>query len=141
MSDIADRYDRILSSTPINKQAATTLFSKGAQGLTEPVYSMAHSDVPLPTQPVPAGLVDRTGQRKGKLTVYGYYYTHPKKGRQWVVRCVCGRYEIRYSKALDNEANDNDCCHLCRKLIAVKRSANRQAYFDRNGRWPEEGSK
>jgi hypothetical protein len=69
---------------------------------------------PLATRPVADG-EDLTGRLVGSLTVMGYAKHYP---RSWVVRCGCGRYTTRTSRALRNPANAEDTCDACRKRPA-----------------------
>ena len=56
------------------------------------------------------------GCKRGRLTVVGIFKNRPKGERvKWVVRCVCGDYETRSSKALKNDNNNDDMCSICRK--------------------------
>lgn len=75
--------------------------------------------------------IDFTGKTKGQLTVVGLFdNTTNKKGQTkkrtrkqawWVVRCVCGKYTIRSTRALKNPKNRNDRCHCCQKVACMKR--------------------
>ena len=60
---------------------------------------------------------DLTGSRFGRFTVVGL--ARGFKGR-WVVRCVCGKYEMRRQKAIINKENYGDCCQICRHLQFLK---------------------
>jgi hypothetical protein len=72
---------------------------------------------PLPTRLItPAMLAspnfqDLTGVRFGRFRVIGMA-KHKKK--HWVVRCACGIYSTRCSKAIKNPANHVDRCEHCR---------------------------
>ena len=58
-----------------------------------------------------------TGHVVGKLTVIG----RAKEKKGWVVRCVCGTYAIRQSKAIKNKENFFDCCEVCRHRLFLRR--------------------
>lgn len=65
------------------------------------------SDVPLPTRPWPAtarGQDNLTGRIIGRLTVVGLSADSAKSegGARWVVRCACGNYEHKRTRALRN---------------------------------------
>lgn len=71
--------------------------------------------------------VDLTGSRIGRFTVIGA--AKYVLGR-WVVRCDCGTYSLRSSRAIKNAANSQDRCEQCRHLAALKR----EEYYRRTGR-------
>lgn len=54
---------------------------------------------------------DLTGTKFGRFVVMGLSVETAKR---WVVRCQCGNYELRKSKAILNPANIDDRCHVCR---------------------------
>lgn len=60
---------------------------------------------------------DLTGLKFGRFKVIGY--SAEKSGR-WVVRCQCGNYEFRTSKAIKNPNNDRDMCVECRATHFIK---------------------
>lgn len=140
MSKIADRYDRVASSAPINGEAARAFSMKG---IAEPQLNvpshMVHWDAPPKTSPPPAGKEYRVGKKYGKLTVIGYLGSSRNSGRssQWLVRCLCGRYEMRNGKAVEKGTPDDECMR-CRKNSQVQRTSRRQAHFDRFGVWPND---
>lgn len=72
---------------------------------------------PLATKLPPADGEDLTGRQVGELTVVGYARHYP---RSWVVRCGCGVYTTRSSKAIRNPANSGDKCDHCRKKPEVE---------------------
>jgi hypothetical protein len=61
--------------------------------------------------------VDLTGYRVGRLTVIGLSADFDKK---WVLRCDCGIYTTRKTKAIKNEKNAHDMCDTCRKFYRMK---------------------
>lgn len=108
--------------TPVNRTAALVV-SRGEHFEPEVDTSkMVYSDTPLPIKrPTNAAksnpaYKDLTGLRNGRLTVMGLYAGG--KGR-WVVRCACGKYEVRTAKAVKNIAN-NDMCSFCHAVERIK---------------------
>lgn len=80
---------------------------------TDTITSMS----PLPTMQWPyAKSDDLTGRKCGRFTVIGYALwrpkTHQKNNVRWVVRCVCGRYQMLTTKAVKNN-NINSACVEC----------------------------
>lgn len=71
------------------------------------------SIMPL-TRRVPAGTPDLTGQRRGALTVVGYFGPgrNSKGGSRWIVRCECGLYSIRRGRTIKRK-NMDDYCSAC----------------------------
>lgn len=66
---------------------------------------------------------DLTGRQFGRFTVTGKL--KGEKGK-WQVRCACGNYSSRRSKAIHNPNNANDCCEVCRELLYLKRDEARR---------------
>lgn len=62
---------------------------------------------------------DLTRRKFGRFTVVGMSRL---VAARWVVRCVCGQYEMRSSRAAKNPENQEDCCEACRKPIQAHRS-------------------
>ena len=76
----------------------------------------------LPVKNIPSHVNDLTGIKKGRLIVIGLSASFSKDnghGYRWVVRCSCGRYEIRRSRTI-LKANPIDMCNVC-KSTAFKR--------------------
>lgn len=127
---MTDVFERIATSVPLSAEAARVT-SKGTAyvpDLRAPTHIL-HSAMPLPMLPPPRCENARhiVGRRVGRLTVIGYSASqNPKKNASWVVRCACGNYETRKSKAIFNPANTKDRCTACRHLESSKR---RYAFF------------
>lgn len=95
-----------------------------------------HQQTPIPFRPLRKQerqnpeFVDFTGMRVGRLTVLGLAVAvkgSRKTGVAWVVRCVCGAYEIRrgrYLKACAAGKKKNGdrepCCDWCDKTHRLK---------------------
>lgn len=124
-------WDRIVSSAPLNKDAALARDGRGEN--YEPNCRInpgsAHSDTPLPTIRFGGGGENLTNVKFGRMTVIGVAKDTRQndRGRAWVVRCACGNYEHRRTKAIRNTANANDCCTKCRHLEYLKRR-DREGY-------------
>lgn len=129
---------RIAASTPLNSTAASVV-SKGYQYTPARKIEGKHSDFPLKIRPIPRGSVDLCGKKFGRFTVIGLHDDvedrgNGKKYGSWVVRCSCGRYENRRSKAIHNPANSDDCCAICRHTMRLQRAgAWRSKNFARKG--------
>lgn len=134
---IADRYDRVASSAPVNADAARIYGARGERETLRPLpETVRHFDAPPKILPVPASAPNRTGKKYGALTVIGYLGPNSRnRGSEWLVRCLCGQYEVRRAKAVD-KASPHDCCARCNQVRTAARSSQRQAYFDRHGKWP-----
>jgi hypothetical protein len=75
---------------------------------------------------------DMTATSFGRFHVIGYL---PKNKTTrphgvWLVRCRCGQYEVRNTKACRNPLNNRDRCKACRVLVHIRR----EEYFCRTGR-------
>lgn len=122
MSKLTTNWDALLASAPQNRQAA--FFANGKGGAFVPRKQIIHErDVhtrnPIPTRPFGGGSKDLTGLKIGRLTVIGLAVQRPKSKKQkgcWVVRCLCGAFEIRKAKYLQNadptRAECKECDHL-----------------------------
>lgn len=88
-----------------------------------------HWDAPPPMKPFVDNRnneSDLTGKQIGRFKVLGLL--DGKKGEaRWVVRCVCGDYEVRRSIALKvalnvgEFASGSDCCIVCQHHDKIKR--------------------
>lgn len=130
-----DLFDRIAASVPLNVTAATVV-SSGEH--YEPKFTnQAHWKEPPPIRPfpkhAPTSLPNFTGKQHGRLRVLGLH-RHPdgnkNAGLRWVVRCVCGRYELRSTKALKAERvtddGQGDRCQACVHTRKLQRMSSQQ---------------
>lgn len=116
--NLADFYAR----KPVNKTAATVI-STGTHFIPQKKIQTNDSDLPLAIRPLTKSELwhkdfrDLTGRRVGRFTVLGASLDFPK---HWVVRCACGRYSTRRSRAIKNPENTQDRCEHCRHLAALQ---------------------
>ena len=109
--------------TPVDKTAANVI-KGGVYYTPDKRIANVHSPTPLPTRSMwftekrNPEFVNLTGTKFGQMTVIGISADHKKV---WVVRCVCGKYETRSSKAIKNPNNQDDCCQWCRHLKYLQR--------------------
>ena len=67
----------------------------------------------------PPGAPNLTGSRFGRFLVVGWSRDYKTS---WVVKCDCGIYTTRRTKAITNHANSEDRCERCRRFAyAAKR--------------------
>lgn len=104
---------------PVDR-VATRVIGRGEQPpAIRPQSTRAHSDVPFPFHTPDSRqlndpmFTDLTGRKFGRLTVLGIAElrtkgTAGKRGINWVVRCVCGNYEMRKSKYIKQCLNGNE---------------------------------
>ena len=131
-------FDALASSAPMNSDAAKAYNMSGTSDIAYNVPAhVDHWDAPPKVKPAPLGKTDRSGKRRGDLTVVGYLGSG-RRGARWLVKCLCGQYESRTSKAVDNPENNADCCLRCRKIRGTKRGYDQQRYKDLHGVWPDE---
>jgi hypothetical protein len=119
--------DRLIGSVPANKTAARVV---GRGEHWEPNMSptvVQYRDGPPKTVPPPSCNHDLTGTVVGRLTVRGYL----AHGR-WLVRCVCGIYEPRTTRAIKKSLST--MCSSCNDLERLKRID----HFNQTGRWPDQ---
>jgi hypothetical protein len=131
-------FDALAASAPLDRQASTVRDGSGDLWTPNVKVACAHWDAPPPAEkPLPSGQEDRAGQRFGRFTVVRYHTSSKATGSKWLVRCACGEYEIRSSKAVKNPANTDDCCTLCRHLVYLQRRDRQK--LTPAGRRDEEG--
>lgn len=135
---MSDLWDKIVSSAPVNKDAAVARDGSGEHFEPDMRLARLRWDAPPPTKPVPdcpsaKGFV---GIKFGRLTVVGLYAgeVSKKEGARWVVRCACGAYETRRAKAIRNPINAHDRCSHCEYLERLRR----REVHSRSGKWPED---
>lgn len=112
--------DDIGSRKPINKTAALVT-GKGVHFDSKKKIVQRHWSVCPKLKPVSKGCPDLRGKRVGHFTVVGKYSSRKNRGSMWAVRCDCGDFETRSSKAIKNVENYGDRCELCRELSHLKR--------------------
>lgn len=102
---------------PVNRQAAHAL--SGPQPEQPNSYLKGCQRVflaPPPMRDPGSGVENLIGRTFGRFTVAGLSVEKRRDGcALWVCRCVCGRYELRKSKAVRNSRNSGDACWECRR--------------------------
>ena len=112
--------------TPVNKTAQRVI-SPGFRYEPRISPNAGDSRTPLPIKiNVDPQAPKLAGHKYARMTVIGF--AADRKG-VWVVRCSCGTYTYRKTKAILNPENDQDRCAECRHL----------AYLKRNERWRATG--
>lgn len=111
---------------PINKTAAMIVSGGVHFEPTNGMGTASDSELPLPTRRPewqewsnPAWK-DLSGTKFGRFTVIGI--ARGLKKARWVVRCACGVYSTRTTKAIRNPLNTTDSCVACRHLTYLKRN-------------------
>lgn len=112
----------IVKSNPINKTASLVV-SEGIAYDPDLGYINEHSENPINTLKTPSTIKDYTGQKFGRFTVVGLrrIKTDNRNSKVWTVRCDCGNYETRKTKAIRNKKNIDDCCVQCRQTKYLRR--------------------
>lgn len=114
--------NKIYSSgmTPVNKQASRVISSGLHFAPTLKPGTEREQKEPFATRPlsaIPLNIRHLISFHFGRLVVIGYS-TEP--GR-WVVRCACGTYSLRRTKAVTNPVNIADACRSCRAMLQIQR--------------------
>ena len=122
MSDI---FDELATRAPINATAGKVV-SSGVHYEPSKIIDCVDQDMPIPIDWHKKKGPKLKNARFGKLTVVGWALD--LNGR-WVVKCDCGRYSVRTSRAIRNKNNKADCCEICRHLLYLKRTD----YWKRTG--------
>lgn len=134
MSDI---FDRIFASAPLNRTAATVT-SEGERYTPAKKVTQNHWTAPpriARTLPSPGpSFTNLTGTRFGRFVVLGLWEPDRPRGKNalpmWVVRCACGDYETRTTRAIRNPANQDDRCQLCRHTAFLQKRSSQQRSVD-----------
>lgn len=107
-------WDALAASAPINADAARAVVY--GYGTEEPTL-LEHAKQQLP---VNANFVNLIGLKKGWLQVIAYAGSNRNIGSaRWIVRCICGRYEFRRTRALRPDVT-NDRCADCSRLRSIQ---------------------
>lgn len=109
-------FDHI-SRDPVNATAARVV-SKGTRWQVGPFRQFHSEFCPPLRKELPHNCFQLAGLRVGRFIVVGY----AAETNRWIVRCTCGAFEHRKTKALQNPANQNDRCQACRRIDQAKRS-------------------
>ncbi|MGR9274699.1 hypothetical protein ACU8KI_08815 [Rhizobium leguminosarum] len=116
--------DAVAPLYPSDKVAGRVA-GRGAHFEWSPPETSIHSRDPIPyRQPTEAetilpSFVDLAGLKSGRLTVMGIAVESISPGQRWVVRCVCGSYEVRRARylkacAAGQKTGDNEAmCLAC----------------------------
>lgn len=121
----------IHSRVPVNITAARVAQFKGVHFESKKRIKTNDSDFPIAIRkPLKQDLnnpqfKDLTGVRFGRFLVLGISRDF---GGNWVVRCDCGKYTTRRSKAILNPNNVQDRCEECRELAHLKRHQHWREY-------------
>lgn len=121
-------YECIAISDPINKTAKRVVQSGEHFDFNQ--ENMISSTDPIPVKDFPGQKDhDLTGEKFGRLKVIGYYGkgSGTRTGK-WVVKCLCGNYELRRAAAL-KKTTGNDCgsmCYSCDQKEGYRRNRKNQ---------------
>jgi len=102
---------------PVNKSSKSVVSKSNERYNNFHPGDMLTNSIGLPIKNIPSHVNDLTGIKKGRLTVIGLSASFSKDnghGYRWVVRCSCGRYEIRRSRTI-LKGNQNDMCNICKR--------------------------
>ena len=110
---------------PVDGTAARVVFGKGEHWA--PLHKGPNEGwdaPPLPEAEMPKGATNIAGVRRGHITALRYHRTNQNNGPKWLVRCDCGRYELRRLKTwIKSTAFDE--CERCRSAHYAKHGFNR----------------
>jgi len=131
-------FDFIATITPVDRTAARVLQKGEHYDPVKPKEVFGHSDTPLPTERFrgPASW-DMTGVRFGLFVVIGVAPGQLATGlnTRWVVRCQCGAFEYRRTRAIKNQENAHiDRCAVCRDLAWLRNHSTRVREVAKEGK-------
>jgi hypothetical protein len=126
-------FEKLAGRVAVNKQSAQSAFGSGTHYAPTIKYNGYHSDVPPTMKPPPPDGPDFRGRAFGRFVVIGLMDAPRRnKGARWVVRCKCGMYETRVTKAICNPVNNTvDRCADCRNLENLKQLSRRATLGDK----------
>lgn len=114
-------------NNPINKIAANVVAKSLDKGTNYHPGNHLTSALPLPIiQYTGLRKDDLIGKRKGRFVVIGLsasFIGSSGKGLRWVVKCDCGRYEIRTTTTI-KKGSHIDSCLDCKKTASLRRKEN-----------------
>lgn len=112
-----DIFDRIAASSPINRAAGLAV--SGASIHYEPKINDAREswDAPPALRPIPPNVPPLVGRRFGRMVVVGL---QAETNGRWVVRCACGKYEVRRAAAINGKYAAVQQCQVCDHLDKLR---------------------
>lgn len=119
-------WDKLQTSSPVNKQAAMETASHGSPTSSKIILSREWQELPPMRNPSWAErnhphFVDLKGVKFGRFVVLGIAAGEHAKKQDWVCRCACGVYAARRAKSIRNPRNDGDRCEMCRQTEFLRR--------------------
>ena len=121
-------FDSLATAAPLTRSASAVRDGSGDhyEGRV-PTWHAHWKAPPLPEGTFSAGPsgMDLAGLEFGQgMRVVRYHRPHPtQRGAQWLVRCSCGDYELRSTKAITSAAVDH-VCQACDWFRHVKWQAD-----------------
>ncbi len=122
-------FDTVAPLQPLD-EVAGRVTSKGEHFDFEMSSGQVHASVPLPVRRVERldkckpNFRDFTGVRVGRLTVLGISTIKVKDRMRWVVKCLCGSYEVRKARSLtryiDGLNLNEPRCAWCEKTVQLQ---------------------
>lgn len=114
---------------PVNKMAAMS-FAKGSQHTQRVPHWYLINHAPPGTKPFPGPKeFDLTGKKVSRLSIIGYHGNNQKRRKSlWVVRCVCGNYEIRTGDKLRKAINGKLKTNVHRCMVCTNQANSRRHY-------------
>lgn len=115
-------FDAVGAAAPLDRQASVVRDGSGdLWDATIPPHHQHWDAPPLAEAGRPASAADLTGRQMGRMIAVRYHRSHPKHGAQWLMRCVCGSYELRRAKAIQTNTDDDHCCWVCNRVNVLRK--------------------
>lgn len=121
-------FDALAASSPLDRNASIVRDGSGDLWSAKIPEHHQHWKTPQPIQPrIPGNMPNYTGVDFGRLKVIGYH----GDGR-WLVRCACGDYELRRTKAIrhrdrpQEQPDDEAMCWECARVKILRKRGNRK---------------
>ena len=112
---------------PVNKSSKYVVSKANERYSNFNPGDMLTNSIGLPVKNIPSHVNDLTGIKKGRLTVVGLSASFSKnngRGYRWVVKCSCGRFEIRTARTI-LRGSRFDMCNVCKSTAFKQQTSNK----------------
>lgn len=116
--DMPSQWMRLVNSEPVDNTARLIAIPSENYRMQPDEIGRKKSKNPLPTRKCDPWLVDHTGKVIDRLRVVGL--SADRTNVRWVVRCVCGFYQLRRARVIAKPTKKEMMCDECRRLEELK---------------------
>lgn len=114
-------FDAVAASAPLDATAAAVRDGSGDVWEAKSATGALHFKAPpKPRGSMPSNMANLTGHVFDRITVIRFHEMTGAGRAMWLVRCVCGDYEIRRAESLRKSEGKPACCGLCLRLDLLR---------------------